>query len=125
MSARTYRDLTVWQLSSELRDEIVALTAGQPWVEDRRFRDQVRDAAAAVPANIAEGFGRYTHPDFARFAVIARSSLNETMNHLDDAFARGYIGVADLDRLRMKGDRTMRSLVTLIRYLQTTPTPLR
>ena len=123
MGARTHEDLTVWKLSSELRDKIVRLSAQPRWADDRRFRDQTREAVAAVPANIAEGFGRYSHADFARFLTIARGSLAETLTHLDDAKARGYVESTEADMLRELADRTQRSLVSLLRYLQTTETP--
>jgi len=43
------------------------------------------DSAAGPPGHIAEGFGRFNPADFARFTVIARSSLMESQNHLLDA----------------------------------------
>ena len=43
---------------------------------DFRFRDQVRDSAASAGRNIAEGFGRFSPGDFARFLRYARASLS-------------------------------------------------
>ena len=45
---------------------------------DVKFHGQLSDAAASGPRNIAEGFGRYYHPEFARFARIAKSSEQES-----------------------------------------------
>ena len=44
--------------------------------------NQVRRSAASVPANIAEGAGRRTDTDFARFVDYALGSVNETQYHL-------------------------------------------
>jgi hypothetical protein len=38
----------------------------------------------SAPRNIAEGFGRYDPREFARYLRIARASLMETRNHLND-----------------------------------------
>src|SRR5688572_31141678 len=46
---------------------------------DLKFHDQLSDAAASGPRNIAEGFGRYYHPEFARFARIAKASEQEVL----------------------------------------------
>ena len=38
-----------------------------------------------------QGFGRFNPPDFARFTVIARSSIMESQSHLIDAVDKRYI----------------------------------
>jgi four helix bundle protein len=39
-----------------------------------QLHGQVREAARSAPRNIAGGFGRFKHADFARFVRIAKSS---------------------------------------------------
>src|SRR5581483_8270698 len=88
---RDFRDLVCWQLSYELRCEIFEFTATGPAARDFKYRDQIRDASASAPRNIAEGFGRFKPRDSARFYEIARASLMETRNHLIDGRDCGYL----------------------------------
>lgn len=52
---------------------------------------QIRRAALSVPANIAEGFGRYHYLDKAKFYLNARGSLYELKSHLLIAQELGYL----------------------------------
>src|SRR6185369_4177200 len=94
-----FRDLVCWQLSWALKNEVLAFTKSGPAAADFKYRDQIHDAAASAPRNIAEGFGRFTPGDFARFLNYARASLIETQNHLHDGYARGYLDAALYGRL--------------------------
>jgi four helix bundle protein len=91
----------------------------QPNVKrDFRFCDQIRDAAASAPRNIAEGFGRRSHADFARFLDVARGSLAECQNHLHDAVDRGYLDAAEFTRLNSISERAAAAVARLQRYLR-------
>ena len=98
MCARDFRDLLCWQLSEELKCEVLAFTATPPASKDYKFCDQIRDSSAGAPRTIAEGFARYRPAEFARFLEYARSSLMETRNHLIDARDRKFMS----DRLYMR-----------------------
>jgi len=60
---------------------------------DERFRlcDQLSRAVVSIPSNIAEGNGRGSRSDYARFLAIARGSLYETMTQLEIAKRQGYL----------------------------------
>ena len=90
VGARRLEELVVWQLANELRHKVYEITANGPAARDLRFRDQIRDATSSVARNIAEGFGRYRHREFAQFLVIARGSLLEIIDHLHDGAARKH-----------------------------------
>ena len=100
MGVRRYDELIAWQLAAELRHRIVAMTATEEVARDFSFCDQIRRAAASPPANLAEGFARYHAREFARFVVIARGSLAETENHLEDGRRRGYFRDSDAQELQ-------------------------
>ena len=123
MGARHFRDLAAWQLANELRREIIKLTAIGRSARDFRFRDQIRDASASVSRNIAEGFGRFGHKEFARYLGIALGSLSETQNHLIDALDREYLGRSDFDRLWTLSLRTAKATTKLLTYLRRNPDP--
>jgi four helix bundle protein len=118
MGARRFEDLVAWQLSCELREEIMAFSARDPTCRDRRFCDQIRDSACSAPSNIAEGFGRFYPREFSRFLSIAAGSLQETRNHLLEARIRGYISAEELERLTRLTLRAFRASTRLAAYLR-------
>ena len=52
---------------------------------------QLRRAVQSVPANIAEGYGRYTFKDSSHFYYIARGSLEEVYTYLVLAYRLNYL----------------------------------
>ena len=66
-----------WQLARELKLLAYELTSRPAVAKDFKFRDQLNDAARSAPRNIAEGFARFRHKEFAQFARIAKGSEGE------------------------------------------------
>ena len=96
----------------------------QPNVKrDVEFCDQTCRAARSACRNLAEGFARYGHPDFARFVIIAYASLGELRDGLDEALEKGYIDAPQFKELDREIDGAMKSANGLRRYLQNSPTP--
>jgi len=75
MGVDNYQDLECWRLANELKREVYALVDNSSARHDLKFRDQIIDSARSGPRNIAEGFGRYHHPEFARFLGFAKASI--------------------------------------------------
>jgi len=125
MGAKHFTELRCWQLANELKREVYAFTANDPARRDRDFCDDIRGSARSAPANIAEGFGRDTHAEFARFLTIAHGSLVETENHLRDALDCKYLSDREWDRLTALAKEAQRATAKLRSYLQETPTPRR
>jgi four helix bundle protein len=73
------------------------------------------------PSNIAEGFGRWSHKDFARFLQIAVASLKETRDLLIEARESGYISEEELQWATILAKRAHAACAGLIRYLKNTP----
>jgi len=75
--AKSFTDLEVWRNAHAFVLGVYQLTAKFP--ADARFglANQFRRAAVSIPANIAEGFRKYTAADKARFLNTAEGSLEE------------------------------------------------
>jgi len=74
----------------DLAVEAHLFAQGLPRAEQFALAKQIRDAAASVPGNIAEGCGRGTTRELLRFLDISRGSLQELDSHFELAFRLGY-----------------------------------
>ncbi len=75
---RDFRGLQVWKKSHDLTSSMYKFTSQFPREERYGLISQIRRACASIPTNIAEGYGRETPADFARFLQIAMGSASET-----------------------------------------------
>ena len=85
--------------------------------EWRRW-SQFEDSVAGPPAHLAEGFGRFSPPDFARYCVMARASLMESQNHLIDAVDSGYMTEEMRAGLNAMAEVSLEEVTGLMEYLQ-------
>jgi len=88
---KSYRDLVVWQKSMDFAEHVYRVLRKFPSEERFALCDQLRRAVVSIPSNIAEGRGRDTSRDFARFLTLARGSLNEVATQLELATRLGYM----------------------------------
>ena len=91
MSIQGLRDLEVWKVAHELTLGVYKAIRSFP--DDERFclSLQMRRAAISIPANIAEGFGRWGRKDQRRFFLIARGSAEELKYFLILGQDLGYL----------------------------------
>ena len=73
----SYKDLKVWQKGMQLVFRIYELTSTFPKDELYGLVSQMRRAAVSVVSNIAEGKGRASNKELARFLSNSRGSLHE------------------------------------------------
>jgi four helix bundle protein len=92
---------------------VYRVTAAGPFSRDFALRDQIRRAAISVMSNIAEGFERYSRPEFGQFLSIARGSAAEVRSQLYLARELGYIQELDFQQLRDLTARISRMLASL------------
>ena len=71
------RNLEIWGEAITIVKAVYALTKDWPKEELYGLTSQARRAAVSIPANLAEGLGRGTPKETARFAQIALGSLYE------------------------------------------------
>ena len=86
-----FRNLRVWQRAHQLTLDVYGETRAFPKDERYRLTNQLRRAAASIPANIAEGCGRNGDTELARFLIIARGSASELDYLLLLAHDLGYL----------------------------------
>ncbi len=86
---------------------------------DEKYRrvDQLKRSSSSIPANIAEGHGRYYYLENAAFCRKARGSLYETKNHIIATRDLKQIESKECDSLIDKCDTIRKVLNGYIRYL--------
>lgn len=98
----SFEQLRAWQLSLDFAVEIYRLSKTFPSDERYGLTNQLRRAASSVPANIAEGFGRFSKKEKVYFYSIAYGSVLETKSHLFLAMRLGYIQETALKNLQIE-----------------------
>ena len=84
--------------------------------ENKHYRliEQIESACISVPANIAEGKGRYSKKEFIRFLYIARGSLYETITFLNICARRNWISHSQLEKAESESHEIASMLKGLI-----------
>lgn len=77
-----FKDLRIWQKGMDIAEKCYFLTKVFPKEELYGMVQQIRRAAASIPANIAEGYGRRSTAEYRRFLNIAQGSINELETHI-------------------------------------------
>ncbi|WP_293124672.1 four helix bundle protein [Okeania sp. SIO1I7] len=79
---KDFKDLKIWEKGMIIAEKYYLLTKKFPKEETYGMIQQIRRASVSRPANIAEGYGRRSSGDYARFLNIAQGSINELETHL-------------------------------------------
>ena len=82
MKIYSFEKLTVWQKSRKIAVVIYKITREFPKEELFGISSQMRRCSVSIASNIAEGSGRQTPKEKARFTEIAYSSALELLNQL-------------------------------------------
>ena len=88
---KDFRKLQVWEKGHILTLFIYKQTYTFPKEELYGLTSQIRRASSSIPINIAEGCGRGSDKDFARFLQISFGSASETEYLLLLCFELGYL----------------------------------
>ena len=118
-ATRSFRDLEVSQRALSLANACHQATDAFPPRSSAGLIAQIERAAGSISANIAEGAGRRTTPDYLRHLSIANGSLFELETHLARAAGSGLISPDQLSRLIALCVEVGRMLAGLIRKLET------
>ena len=120
-----YRKLRVWQEGRELVRVVYDASAKFPGSEQFGLINQARRAAVPIPSNIAEGSGRSSQIDYARFIDIAVGSACELETLFLLAEDLAYIGDGDNAMLLERIARVRRMLVRFRQRLRSDLRPSR
>ncbi len=99
---RDFRQFTVWKKARNLVMDVYKESARFPVSEQYGLTSQLRRAAVSVAANIAEGSGRGSDQEFARFLDMAHGSVAETHSHVMLACDLGFMKPQVAERLSEK-----------------------
>ncbi len=114
----SFEELNAYKLAREIRTEISTLSKTLPQQEEYKLKDQIIRSSRSVTANIAEGHGRHYYKENIKFCIIARGSLNETIDHLTVALDEKYISEQLFSTLRDKIRVNIKVLNGYMSYLK-------
>jgi four helix bundle protein len=109
MKVYSFEKLIVWQKSRNLAVPINKVTKEFPKDEIFGMISQMRRCSISIASNVAEGSGRHTAKDKARFTEIAYSSALELINQL--------IISLDLEYVSEKNYLTIRNEIEEITFM--------
>ena len=115
---RDFRKLDVWHKAHELALATYAATRGFPKDELYGLTSQARRAAVSIPTNIAEGCGRNSERDFARFLHIALGSASELQYHWLLAHDLHFLDDCTYERLSSILREVKQMLTALVRKVE-------
>jgi len=92
MKINRLEDIIVWQESMRLMKMVYELVKSFPFEEKYNLIKHMKACARNIPANIAEGYGRFHYQESTRFNRIARGSLMELKS---DCLCAINVGVTD------------------------------
>ena len=113
MSVTCFEDLVAWKKAKDLAKGIYRSTTQGEFSKDWGLRCQIQRASVSVFSNIAEGFGRYSVPEFRKYLSIANGSVFEVRAQCIFAQEIGYLSqeeAADLVERCHEVSRLIRAL---------------
>ncbi len=112
-----YRNMQVWQRAHQLTLTVYRCTKSWPREELYGSTSQVRRAATSVPANVAEGTGRFGKAELRRLLRVALGSACELDYLLLLAKDLGYLPSQQQTQTAAELTEIRKMLVALIQKL--------
>ena len=112
-AVRYYRDLKTWQKAMDLAVVSYRLSARLPRREIYVLTSQITRAAGSVPANIAEGNGRFSRGEYIQHLSVAHGSLVELETHVELATRLDYLTAASRDAFLTQSGEVSAMLLAL------------
>lgn len=115
---KDFRQLKVWEKSHQLALAVYKATKEFPKEELYGLTSQIRRASMSIPTNIAEGCGRNTDADFARFLQMAMGSASETEYQLILARDLEFLPKDSYEKLHNEAEEVKRMLASLLKTIR-------
>jgi four helix bundle protein len=115
---RDFREIKVWQKAHALTMQIYKATAAFPREEIYGLTSQMRRSASSIPTNIAEGCGRGSNADLARFLQIGLGSASELEYQILLAHDLAFLPTPVYDSLQRGVVEVKRMLTPLIQKVR-------
>ena len=122
-AVRRFTELRAWQTCNHYKQVVYRVCAEGPLSRDWEKRRQLEESVAEPPDHLAEGFRRANPGEFGRFSLLARSSLIESQNHLQDAVDHRYITEEQRGELDAMAEAALREVAGLLDYLESAQAP--
>lgn len=113
----SFDNLEIYKLAVKYGVAVYQISQGFPQRERLGLTNQLRRASTSVASNIAQGQGRGSGVDFARFLFISRGSVLESVNALHFARELGFIPLEEPIRLRKPASQLNGKLNGFLRSL--------
>jgi len=119
MSIKSLETLEAWNRAKDFalrvyREVLPLLPPEEKW----NLNQQLRRSSNSIPANIAEGYGRFYCQDNIRYCYNARGSLEETLSHLVMCYEMKFISKTLFDSLEEDGEKLTQLINGYIGYLK-------
>ncbi|HOW87855.1 MAG TPA: four helix bundle protein [Candidatus Omnitrophota bacterium] len=110
----SFKDLKIWNLGVEIVLVVYGLTKRFPKEEIYGLTSQIRRASVSIPANIAEGFRRFSSKEHKQYLHIAMGSLAELETELFIAYRLEYFTENEFETISSKIDSLGRMLTAVL-----------
>ncbi len=109
-----FKELKVWQKTRVMVKEVYEISSKFPDTERYNLVSQMRSCSVSVMSNIAEGAGRGSDADFARFPDMALGSAYELESQLIVSFDLDYLSQTVFGEIVDKVSEVQKMLIGLI-----------
>ena len=115
---KDFRELKVWEKGHHLVLVLYKSTAKFPKDELYGLTSQIRRSCVSIPANIAEGCGRNSDAELARFLQIAMGSASELEYHLLLSRDLSLLSTIEYEQLAKDTTEVKKMLASFIQTLK-------
>jgi four helix bundle protein len=105
-----FEKLDVWHRAIDFADLVYGFSRKFLDYERYGLMSQMRRAAVSVSSNVAEGSGRVSDKEFARFLEMSYASVLEVVSQGEVAHRQQILSAIDRDNLKRKAEELTRML---------------